>query len=362
MFDWQTISRRYGAHFVLILGAILLFVVASAVPFDKVLEVKALDELDGESGNASPDVAPPDGSLADSFSPQVADRSPGLGGVPLLVSNSLSPALNPFTFEGKKPYHEVMTYTVQPNDTPIGIAEKFGIEPETLLGGNAYLSEEASALQAGSTVVILPVDGVLHDVQEGDTLERVANLYGASADDIIAYAPNNLEFPYRLYPGTQIMVPGGVRNVWFWTAPQPPVRRPSTSDSTGTGIAPQIQGTGTFLWPVAYHRITQYYWYGHPAIDVAVPEGSVVVAADTGTITLAGWNIYGYGNLVVINHGNGYETYYGHLSAINVSPGQVVYQGTQIGNSGNTGHSSGPHLHFEIRYFNTMLEPLGLLR
>ncbi|MGD8857836.1 MAG: peptidoglycan DD-metalloendopeptidase family protein [Chloroflexota bacterium] len=361
MIDWRVFLRRYGAHLGLILGAILLFVIVSSVPFGEVLDFQVLDELEPDSRNVAIDPLPESPFPARSSSVLPSERSADLSGVPLLVSNSLSPALNPFTFEGKKPHHEIITYTVQPNDTPIGIAEQFGIEPETLLGGNAFLSEEASALQAGSSVVILPVDGVLHDVGEGDTVESVANLYGASVEDIIAYEPNNLEFPYRLYPGTQIMVPGGVRDVWFWTAPQPP-SRPSTSDSTGTGIAPQVQGTGTFLWPVGYRRITQYYWYGHPAIDVGVPEGTPVVAADTGTVTWAGWNVYGYGNLIVINHGNGYETYYGHLSAINVSPGQIVYQGNQIGNSGNTGRSSGPHLHFEIRYFNSMLEPLSILR
>ena len=91
-------------------------------------------------------------------------------------------------------------------------------------------------------------------------------------------------------------------------------------------------------------------------------EGNSVSAADTGTVTWAGWNVYGYGNLVVINHGNGYETYYGHLSNIGVVPGQVVNQGQYIAASGNTGRSSGPHLHFEIRYFNSMLQPLSILR
>lgn len=360
--DWRIILRRYGAHIGIILCAILLFVIATAIPFEEILEVDVFSNLGRDSNRDAPGRPAQGVQAARSTSSVSSEYAPDLSNVPLLVSNSLEPALNPFTYEGERPHHDIITYTVQPNDTPIGIAEQFGIEPETLLGGNAFLSEEASALQAGSTVIILPVDGVLHDVGEGDTLEYVANLYGAAIEDITAYEPNNLEFPYRLYPGTQIMVPGGVRDVWFWTAPQLPTSRPSTSDSTGTGIAPQIQGTGTFVWPVGFRRITQHYWYGHPAIDVGIPEGTPVVAADTGTVTWAGWNVYGYGNLIVINHGNGYETYYGHLSSINVVPGQIVYQGNQIGASGNTGRSSGPHLHFEIRYFNSMLQPLGILR
>ncbi len=284
-----------------------------------------------------------------------------LSGVPILVNNSLSPNLDPFTFEGRRPEHSLITYTVQALDTPIGISEQFGIKPETLLGGNAFLSEEASALQPGDVLTILPLDGVLHDVLPGDTLEGLAELYIVPMEEIIGYEPNNLEFPYRLYPDTQIMVPGATRQVWFWSAPQLP-SRPSTSDSIGSGITALVQGTGVFVWPVSYRRITQNYWYGHPAIDIGLPEGNPVIASDTGTVTWAGWNVYGYGNLIVVNHGNGYETYYAHLSGINVSPGQVVNQGQRIGYTGNTGRSSGSHLHFEIRFFNSALQPLGNLR
>ena len=124
----------------------------------------------------------------------------------------------------------------------------------------------------------MPIDGVLHDVRDGDTLEGLVAQYGVPEDDIIGYEPNNLEFPYRLYPETQVMIPGATREVWFWTAPQLPPRS-STSDSTGSGIAPQVQGTGTFIWPVGYRRITQYYWYGHPAIDISLPQGTGVIAS-----------------------------------------------------------------------------------
>jgi LysM repeat protein len=289
------------------------------------------------------------------------ERSVRLSDFPTLVNSSISPNLYPATFQGEKPHHELITYTVQPQDTPIGIAEKFGIKSETILGGNAYLSEEASSMQVGAILLILPIDGVLHEVVEGETLDGLSELYGIDSEEIIAYVPNNLEFPFRLYPSTQIMVPGAVREVFVWSAPSLP-SRPSTSDSTGSGIAPLVQGTGTFIWPVAYRRITQQFWYGHGAIDIGMPEGNSVSAADTGTVTWAGWNVYGYGNLVVINHGNGYETYYGHMSNIGVFPGQVVNQGQYIGASGNSGRSSGPHLHFEIRYFNSMLGPLSILR
>lgn len=349
--------QRYGGHLALVVVAVLFYVGAKIAPLSELIEFGFVESTAGESVI---EVADQQMLTLASDESQV-DQTIDLSDVPVLVSNSLSPNLDPFTYEGKRPEHSFITYTVKPNDTPIGIAEQFGIKPETLLGGNAFLSEEASALQPGNILTILPIDGVLHDVLPGESLESVAELYGIAMEDIIGYEANNLEFPYRLYPETQIMVPGATREVWFWTAPQLP-SRPSTSDSIGSGIAAQVQGTGVFVWPVGFRRITQHYWYGHPAIDVGLPEGNSVVASDTGTVTWAGWNVYGYGNLIVINHGNGYETYYAHLSGINVYPGQVVNQGQLIGYSGNTGRSSGPHIHFEIRFFNNMLEPLGYLR
>jgi murein DD-endopeptidase MepM/ murein hydrolase activator NlpD len=352
----QTFWQRYGGYLVLLSIAVLLFVGGRAIARNNSLASESvIGTVDSEGLPGSPvdDAGLSPDRLA---APSSASEPNSLDGIPILVNNSLSPALDPFTYEGKRPEHDLTTYVVQPLDTPIGIAEKFGIKPETLLGGNAFLSEEANALQPGVELIILPIDGVLHNVQEGNTLEGISHLYGIPAEEIIAYGPNNLEFPFRLYPGTDILVPGAVREVFVWSAPSLP-SRPSTSDSTGSGISPLIQGTGTFVWPVTYRRITQAYWYGHQAIDIGVPEGSPVVASDTGTVTWAGWNVYGYGNLIVINHGNGYETYYAHLSAISVVPGQIVYQGNYIGASGNTGRSSGPHLHFEIRYFNALLVP-----
>lgn len=276
----------------------------------------------------------------------VADEELPAGNAPVLVDVALAPAAVPLTFIGHKPEHEFITYRVERGDTPNGIADKFGIQATTLLGGNPQLSQESSLLQTGVDLIILPIDGVLHDVQPGDTLESISAHYGIPVETIISYEPNRLEFPYRLYPETQIMVPGAVRDVFVWT---PPSLESVRGRSTGSGVAPLIVGTGTFVYPVNSRNFTQYYWYGHPGIDIALSEGSGVVASDTGTVTFAGWNIYGFGNLIVVNHGNGYETFYAHLNGISVVPGQIVYQGSVIGTTGNTGNSSGPHIHFEIR-------------
>ncbi len=265
---------------------------------------------------------------------------------PVIEDIAFVPAAVPQTFIGRRPEHQLQTYTVERGDTPNGIADKFGIQATTLLGGNPLLSQESSLLQTGVTLIILPIDGVLHDVQPGDTLESIAAQYSVPVETIVAYEANNLEFPFRLFPETQIMVPGAVRDVFVWT---PPTLASVRSSREGSGVTPVIVGTGTYIYPVGSRSFSQYFWYGHPGIDIALPEGTAVVASDTGTVTFAGWNIYGFGNLIVVNHGNGYETFYAHLSGISVVPGQIVYQGNVIGSTGNTGNSSGPHIHFEIR-------------
>lgn len=280
--------------------------------------------------------------------------------LPQLSDSSLAPGLNPHTYQGQIPQHDLQTYLVERGDTPTSIADRFGIQVETILGGNPQLSEESSLLRAGIEIIIMPIDGVLHDVQPGDTLEGLAQLYGVPIDNIINYEPNNLEFPYRLYPETQIIVPGAVREVFVWTPPDLSSVIGRTSRE-GSGVTPVVVGTGTFRYPVNSRNFTQYYWFGHRGIDIALPIGSPVYASDTGTVTFAGWNIYGFGNLIVVNHGNGFETFYAHLDSINVVPGQIVYQGNVIGATGNTGNSSGPHIHFEIRLNAAQQDPCWYL-
>ncbi|MCA9934722.1 MAG: peptidoglycan DD-metalloendopeptidase family protein [Ardenticatenaceae bacterium] len=292
-------------------------------------------------------------------STQAAVTVTAVGDLPILSDNSLSPNPIPLTYQGQLPDQQFQTYVVERGDTPGGIAQKFGIEPETLLGGNPKLSEESNLLQTDVELIILPIDGVLHDVRPGDTLESLSEEYGIPVEDIIAYEPNNLEFPYRLYPETQIMIPGAVRDLFIWNPPD--LSSVGGTSWEGRNIKPIIVGTGTFVYPVGSTNFTQYYWYGHPAIDIGLPEGSGVYASDTGTVTYAGWNNTGYGNLIVVNHGNGFETFYAHLSSINVTPGQIVYQGNLMGLSGNTGNSSGPHIHFEIRLNGNRDDPCWYL-
>ena len=310
--------------------------------------------------------------------PQTDRKRYDIASVPVYQNQSIVPDVNPETYQGKLPEHtDLVSYTVKANDTPIKIAEKFQIKPETILGGNPQLSEEAGLLQVGRELIILPVDGVLHDVHRDDTLETIAEQYGIAAEKIIAYAPNNLEFPYRLYPGTKILVPGAMREVFQWNPPAPkPQLQASTTKKTTTSrnntttsknnsasnwaYQAPVVGSNRYIWPV-YGSLTQVFWAAHPAIDIGVGVGTPVYAADGGTVTYAAWSPYCYGNLVVINHGNGSETLYAHLSSFNAYYGKNVRQGALIGYSGNTGCSTGPHLHFEIRVGGRRYNPLGYL-
>jgi LysM repeat protein len=283
--------------------------------------------------------------------------------IPILADSSLSPQLDPKTFVGKKPSHNFPTYVVESGDAPANIADRFGITTATILGGNPQLSNEASALQTGVELVILPMDGVLHNVQRGETLESISASYGVSVEEIIGYTDNNLEFPYRLYEDTQIFVPGAIPDVGFvWNPPSlASIRGNNSLDIGGGNNNFAVQGTGSHQWPIGTRGISQNYWFGHQAIDVTAAIGTAVVASDRGTVTWASWNVYCFGNLVVVNHGNGYETFYAHLDSISVTPGQVVEKGQFLGTSGNTGCSSGPHLHYEIRFNTARDNPLNYL-
>ena len=136
--------------------------------------------------------------------------------------------------------------------------------------------------------------------------------------------------------------------------------RPQTAVASISRLpAGSVFGTGTFAWPVK-GRITQYYNAKHRALDIAVPLGTQVHAADRGEVVFAGWQSC-YGNLVILSHGNGSRTYYAHLNAILVDVGQAVQSGDVLAKSGSTGCSTGPHLHFEIRQGKKRLNPLDKL-
>jgi murein DD-endopeptidase MepM/ murein hydrolase activator NlpD len=254
----------------------------------------------------------------------------------------------------------VKEYTVVANDTLFIIATKFNLKPATILWGNPELADNPNILSVGKTVNILPVDGALRVVMAGDTLEKIAKVFHGKIDDIVKFPGNDLDpLDPQIRQGQQLIVPGGWRDQVEWTLPAPPTRQVTGRGwSAEPGACPGpfsgANGTGTYAWPAHNHYLSGWNFHdpgnpSHQGIDISAGLGAPITAADSGVIVFAGVSLVGYGNLIVIDHGNGYQTAYGHLSQINVVCGQSVYQGNLIGLAGSTGNSSGPHLHFEIR-------------
>ncbi|MAT43463.1 MAG: hypothetical protein CL609_14095 [Anaerolineaceae bacterium] len=270
---------------------------------------------------------------------------------------------NPRTIIPTRARTEAITYTIETGDSIFGIAQQFNINPETILWANKdVLNDDPHMISVGMDLRIPPVDGVYYKWKEGDTLESVASQLKVSQKDILNWTPNKLDRTNpQIEPDTYVMVPGGQREFQQWVVPTIP-RGPAGVNSTIPGACDTsgggAYGTGTFVWPSANHFVSgNEYWSGHLAIDLGAMLGDAIYASDSGVVVYAGGISGGYGNMIMIDHGNGYQTLYAHLSAINVRCGQSVYQGSVIGAAGSTGNSTGAHLHFEVRYFGGFINP-----
>jgi hypothetical protein len=276
-----------------------------------------------------------------------------------------------------RPRQDVEKYVVEEGDTIFGIAEKFGLEPETVLWGNYYiLLDDVHALQPGQELNILPVNGTYHEWQQGEGLNGISSYYGVKPEDIINYPANNLDIATigdfsnpNIAPGTWLIVPSGRREFVSWSAPLGVTREnPAYARVLGPGACDAISGGavgyGTFIWPSNNHHLSGFDYApnaNHWGIDIAGNEGEGVYATDAGVVVYAGWNNYGYGNMILVDHGGGFQSLYAHLSGYNVGCGQSVGQGDVIGAIGNTGRSSGSHLHFEIMTSSYKANPWDLL-
>ena len=266
------------------------------------------------------------------------------------------PGTNDDEKQGDRSISKPTIYTVQSGDTIASIAAKFDVSENTILWANGISSR--TVIKVGDHLTVLPVTGVLHTVQSGDTVSEIAGKYDAKSKDIIAY--NSLGENASLKIGQKVIVPDG------YIAPQKsPVIIPQNSqiaDRDGTnGPTPapaKVEGGG-FVWPTVTRHLTQYFGGGHTGIDIDNRSRPAIFAANSGTIEFAGW-LGAYGNLIIVNHGNGVTTYYAHLDKFYVNKGQKVAKGAAIAQMGSTGRSTGPHVHFEVRKNGRPINPLGM--
>jgi len=206
------------------------------------------------------------------------------------------------------------------------------------------MNDDPHMISVGSELRIPPTNGVYYQWKEGDTIESVASQFKVDVDAILDWTPNKIDRTNpEIEPETFVMVPGGQREFQQWVVPTIP-RGPAGVNSSIPGAcdtsAGGAYGSGVFIWPANNRFISgNDYWSGHLAIDIGAMTGDSVFAADSGVVVYAGGISGGYGNMIMIDHGNGYQTLYAHLSSINTRCGASVYQGNVIGYAGSTGNS-----------------------
>jgi hypothetical protein len=357
---WETISRtglgevffRFGTH-LLSIALVLIVVWAMRTFYLKAQQENARIPRQGALAAALPSPTPT----------EIPPALPDFTSIEYTFENGIPRLAMLYTDIPTRSRSEVMTYTVQKGDTIFGIAEKFNLKPETILWGNTYiLGDNPHLLVPGLVLNILPINGTYHRWSAGEGLNGVAKGYGVKPEDIIDWPGNHLDpnsigdlSNPNIQPGTFLIVPGGSRAFVTWSAPRISRDNPGVAKLLGPGscgtVVDGAMGTGTFVWPSNSHYIGGYKYSpetNHFGIDISGALGDPIFAADNGVVVYAGWNNWGYGNVVVIDHGGGWQTLYAHMSYIGVSCGQSVYQGGTIGSYGSTGNSSGPHLHFEM--------------
>jgi murein DD-endopeptidase MepM/ murein hydrolase activator NlpD len=266
-------------------------------------------------------------------------------------------------------------YEVQEGDSLSSIAEHFGISAQYIAYNNVDTLTDQDTLLVGSRLQVPAEEGIIHAVRVGETVSQIASMYDASIADIVDFRANGFDGdPNNVREGSLILVPGGRIPPEPEPDPEPEPAAPSAEVAPAAPAAPAgpVEGSEVgpaeppppggsgWVWP-AGGMLSSAFGPAHPmGIDLAMSVGSPVAASEAGRVVFVGGNpCCSYGYHVIIDHGNGYETLYGHLSDFAVGMDQTVERGAIIGYSGNTGRSTGPHLHFEIKrngaYQNPML-------
>ncbi|MGZ9224173.1 MAG: peptidoglycan DD-metalloendopeptidase family protein [Anaerolineales bacterium] len=301
-------------------------------------------------------------AAADEKRPQIA--MPALGGPIAFLSIEREIRIKTHV-PADKPRYDLVEHRVSRGDSIFAIAESYKLKPETVLWANYdVLQDDPHSLKPGQVLKIPPTDGIYYQVKENDSLESVADEFNATVEDILNYPGNDIDLADpKVESGSWVMVPGGEREFVQWLVPTVATGASGTSSTSQSACAGGAVGGGGFVWPADSHFLSgNDYWSGHLGIDIAAGEGASVYATDSGVVTMAqgGYN-YGYGNVIQIDHGNGYSSVYAHLSVIGVGQCESVGAGQWIGASGSTGNSQGAHLHFEVRQGGGFINPWFVL-
>lgn len=294
-----------------------------------------------------------------SSSSVVSGSFPGVGANPLVAGASttseesgvISSTITPVTIISDKPRDKILDYEVKLGDTISSIAAEYGVSDSTILWANDLSSN--SKIKEGQKIKILPVSGVAHVVVGGDTIYSVAKKYQANAQGILDFPFNDVGDDFQLSTGSTLIVPDGAPS-------EKPKPAPTQYLASGQNIAIENLGSSQFLWP-AVGGIAQYFSWYHPGVDISNLAGGPIHSVDNGTVIISGWDGTGYGNTIVVDHGNGFTSRYAHMSVLYAGVGQKVSKGDAIGMMGSTGRSTGTHLHLEIRKNGSALNPLSLL-
>ena len=235
------------------------------------------------------------------------------------------------------------------------------------------MEDNPHLLKPDQVLSILPVNGTYYKWTEGDNLGAVAGFFQVEPQAILEFPGNRADLTLAeeggagWKTGQWLIVPNGQRALKDWGPPAITRKNAAAARYYGEGACGAVYegaiGSGTFVWPTTDRNISGYTYSGvHPAVDIGGAEGNAIYATDSGVVVYAGWSSYGYGYLIVIDHGNGWQSAYAHLSAVAVGCGQSVYQGGYIGALGSTGNSSGPHLHFELVINGLKVNPIGYIQ
>jgi LysM repeat protein len=258
-------------------------------------------------------------------------------------------------------HQDTTEYEVKSGDTIVSIATSFGISPTTIMMENKLTP--TSTLKPGQKLVILPTTGVSYTVKAGDTTESIAKKYNISEDDLLDI--NDLELPDDISIGLNLIIP--LQKVDLPAAATPKFVNTTTGKialKQATAPANLSAGALKFIWPTTTRNITQGFHSRHNGLDISNSQRVPVYAAEDGFVEISGWQT-GYGNTIVINHGNGFKTRYAHNGKLYVSAGDKVAKGQEIAQQGNTGRvrgKTGIHLHFEILKNGARVNPLAYVK